>query len=952
MRKNIFLLQALFLLGLQEGYAQSSVGATGNNTIPSPSIASLSRYSDVPINEATGIPNINIPLLNVPMSDNTLTYPISLGYNIQNYENAERISDVGYGWSLIGTSVIYKKAIDGLDECYNNSSLPGHYNNEFNDIYYYSAPGISGKFRIKRDVVANTFSLVNLSPNNVKIEFVRNSNTTTFIAENFTITADNGYKYYFQEYDYSQYICDNIDLYAPTFKSAYYLTKITNPIGVEIATLQYEKKNQVLSDGTIVYQYCKVKSIKTPKGEVTLDFTYDENLKETVNDPFTLNKVSLKTPAGETYYSYLINNSIPSRPNDDPLKRKRILASVKKNDKYNVKIEETLVAYKNTADIYGNAIDGILEKITVPTGGTVQYNFEDNEQYFNYSDPDYMAYLEAYDYDPVVQEKESLLTQPLNTETSQSYTFSIPGDQSKTKRFELDINLDTFEFPAPAMPDPDDPFYDQQPQPTTNASLTFTLKKGTQEIWSRSYNSTVYQNILVFSNNPGSYTLEVSSVDGAKGTGSFGVTGTKFLPGPFRNARPAGGKRVKNIQYYKNSSDTTPEKTINYGYDSFTFNNSSSGYQFFNERDSEGEPASPYILYNNIKVYEAGRGYTRKFFKTPNDYPKVQNGGTTQIPTFFWPNYGITKNGLPFKEEVYDQQNNLLISKEMNYEFANYSDDEYPLNITSTKHSSKPSYIAKTTQTEKVYYPGGKMLENQTETQVSSLNYKPAYIKSVIDGDLKEKFLTYPIGISGYASLENAYMKGIPVQTEEKENGKTVSKASTVFANASVLPTSLISMNLADGSTRADMTMDEYDDKGNLVQFSTVAGLTTAMIYGYSKTSLIAKVEGATYSQVASLANDIINLSDADYLNGSNEPALLSAMDDFRKNPALSGYQITTYTYDPILGITSTTPPSGIREVYEYDTSGRLKTVKRMERDSAGAVSFKTLKEYQYNYKH
>lgn len=953
MKKNILVIQVLLALGLQEGYAQSSIGETVNNPIASPSIASLSRYSDVPINEATGIPNINIPLLDIPMSDNTLSYPISLSYNIQNYENTDRISDIGYGWSLLGTSVIYKKVIGELDECYDNPSAPDHFNNEFDDMYYYSLPGLSGKFRIKRDVAANTFSLINLSPNNAKIEYVKDSNTTTFKADNFTITADNGYKYYFQEYDYGQYPCSNSVFVAPTFKSSYFLTKIVNPIGVEIATLQYEKKNKIFPGGKIEYQYCKIKSIKTPKGEVTFDFAYDESLKETVNDPFTLNKIILKNPAGETYYSYLINNSILTHPYDEEAKRKRVLASIRKNDKNNVKIEETSFIYNNITDFIGRVTDGMLEKVVTPTGGVIQYNFESNEQYFNYSDPEYVAYMEAYGFDPAIQTKETLVNSPLNSETTQIYNFTIPGDPAKIKRFELFINLDTFTYPEPEMPDPNDPIGSQLPPPDIHPRLNFKLKKGSQEIWSGQYsNAAANYNNPVFSNNPGNYTLEVSSADGAKGIGTFGITGTKFLPGPFRNSLPAKGQRIKNIKYYKNISETTPEKTISYGYDSFTLNNSSSGYLFYNERDTEDDPMSPYVLYNNVKVFENGKGYTNKTFKTPHNYPKIQNGGTQLEPAFFWSYYNLTKNGLPSKEEIYDQQNTLLASKEINYEFANYSDAEYPLNILSQKHSSKPAYITKTTQVEKLFYPGGKVLENQSETQISNLNFKPYYMKSVVDGDIKEKFLTYPINISGYAHLENAYMKGFPVKTEEKENGKTVSKSSTLFANSSLLPTSVVTTNIADGSTKESVKMDLYDDKGNLLQVSSPGGLTTALVYGYNKTSLIAKVEGAAYSQIASLATDIITLSDADNLNGTYEPALLTALDNFRKNPALANYPITTYTYDPISGITTTTPPSGLREVYEYDDAGRLKRVKRMEKDSSGTVSFKTLKEYQYNYKH
>jgi hypothetical protein len=54
---------------------------------------------------------------------------------------------------------------------------------------------------------------------------------------------------------------------------------------------------------------------------------------------------------------------------------------------------------------------------------------------------------------------------------------------------------------------------------------------------------------------------------------------------------------------------------------------------------------------------------------------------------------------------------------------------------------------------------------------------------------------------------------------------------------------------------------------------------------------------------------------------------------------------VTTYTYDPLIGVRSITPPSGIREVYIYDTANRLKEIR--ENDATG----KLLKEFKYNYK-
>ncbi|REC69944.1 hypothetical protein DRF60_20945, partial [Chryseobacterium elymi] len=74
-----------------------------------------------------------------------------------------------------------------------------------------------------------------------------------------------------------------------------------------------------------------------------------------------------------------------------------------------------------------------------------------------------------------------------------------------------------------------------------------------------------------------------------------------------------------------------------------------------------------------------------------------------------------------------------------------------------------------------------------------------------------------------------------------------------------------------------------------------------------------------------------------------SEQSLISALDLFRNNSALSTYQITTYTYDPLIGVRSITPPSGIRELYKYDTANRLEKVID--------INGKVLKEYKYNYK-
>lgn len=135
-------------------------------------------------------------------------------------------------------------------------------------------------------------------------------------------------------------------------------------------------------------------------------------------------------------------------------------------------------------------------------------------------------------------------------------------------------------------------------------------------------------------------------------------------------------------------------------------------------------------------------------------------------------------------------------------------------------------------------------------------------------------------------------------------------------------------------------------------------GISTTFIYGYNKTQLIAKIDRAKLSDIPQSAiTAIVNASNDDYIQPQgmtpqqSEQNLINALDTFRQNPALANYVVTTYSYDPLVGMTSTTPPSGFREVYEYDDAGRLKKAKKMEKDAGGNISYKTIKEYQYHNK-
>ncbi|MBP2619697.1 hypothetical protein [Chryseobacterium jejuense] len=204
--------------------------------------------------------------------------------------------------------------------------------------------------------------------------------------------------------------------------------------------------------------------------------------------------------------------------------------------------------------------------------------------------------------------------------------------------------------------------------------------------------------------------------------------------------------------------------------------------------------------------------------------------------------------------------------------------------------------------------------------------------------------------------LINANMVGIPLETTviKKQNaldvGKIISKLEIKYDNpVNLFPSSAISYNLNNISQAStEVTYNQYDSKGNLLQYTTKDDVSTVIIWGYNKTQPIAKIENAKLENIGqSLIDSIVNASDLDAKQGTDtsDEDLIKALNTFRNNPTLSGYQITTYTYDPLIGVRSITPPSGLREVYIYDTAGRLKEVR--EQSNTG----KLLKEFQYNYK-
>ncbi|MEO1485770.1 MAG: hypothetical protein AAFU57_08485 [Bacteroidota bacterium] len=205
---------------------------------------------------------------------------------------------------------------------------------------------------------------------------------------------------------------------------------------------------------------------------------------------------------------------------------------------------------------------------------------------------------------------------------------------------------------------------------------------------------------------------------------------------------------------------------------------------------------------------------------------------------------------------------------------------------------------------------------------------------------------SFDLGTTEMNRLTELNMIGSPVQIKTEKDGGiiTVDQTFTLLNNFPFLQS--LTTKKDQLTSTSEVTFDEYDtSNGNILQYSNMGEISTAVIWGYDKTYPVAKVENATYAQVASLVANIQTLSDADNDRTQgytgNEGALRQALDNLRASLPLA--MVTTFTYDPLIGITSITDPRGYTTYYEYDDYNRLVSTK----DANGHL----LTQNEYHYK-
>jgi YD repeat-containing protein len=255
------------------------------------------------------------------------------------------------------------------------------------------------------------------------------------------------------------------------------------------------------------------------------------------------------------------------------------------------------------------------------------------------------------------------------------------------------------------------------------------------------------------------------------------------------------------------------------------------------------------------------------------------------------------------------------------------------------------------------------------------------------------KEYTYPSAALGgiYVEMENRNILSPVIKEITKRGNKELYIKKTNFSNdpsvttGLILPRSVQSSYTGAPNLKDDVVYEHYDNAGNPLQYVATDGIKVAAVWGYDQLLPIARVMNAEAKNVfhtsfedadgnmlagktgrksrsGGYSKALSNLTNGTYVlswwqkngsawefqvnanisvtNGAYTINLAGQVDEVRFYPA--GAQMTTYTYDPLIGITGECDTRNKASYYAYDGYGRLQHIRDQDNN--------IIKQFDYNY--
>ena len=403
------------------------------------------------------------------------------------------------------------------------------------------------------------------------------------------------------------------------------------------------------------------------------------------------------------------------------------------------------------------------------------------------------------------------------------------------------------------------------------------------------------------------------------------------------------------------------------------------------------------IYYNQVEEYNGtptlNTGKTKYTFNTDIGnlgFPMSPCGYTTPFLNYIW------NVGLPTGVYKYDNNNTIVYLKNIEYQRVGIDQGNIsafqviPKYIGSLKgywgsivdqtcpifYKIYTDNLLKSKEEEIFYYSNKQSISNSSNYKYNNYQFLVSQTTSNSNGDVIVKKIKYPSDYSitdpVITKMKTQFVIGQPVESQTWKNGLLVEGYTNKFGEVSpnvFMPTQVYRLATPTPLTTIDMDDDldkltytkmntdgyyhlagelTYGLYGNESKFNKINDVKTAYVWGYNNTYPIVKAENINNTDLTAAVNSassnniqgtLINIGD---MTTSVQKNTWQAFNTTLRSTLPANTMVTTYTYKPLVGITSQTDPNGVTTYYEYDCFGRLKLIK----DKDGNI----LKTYDYHY--
>jgi YD repeat-containing protein len=957
---------------------------TAQNSLPStdytpqkPTTAAFTKYGEIPIDYSTGVPNIQIPICE--LKSGNITIPVSISYHASGIKVRDVASELGLGWVLNAGGFISQTTVGRIDGYGDHPAIPNArgifnyinslpnltsiYNAEYNywhyvtkqinsdnysDRFYFSLPsGESGIFR--KDFYSDTIYTIPYKP----IKIIKNPVTTGTEWDYKIITSD-GTQHFFV----SSKIVGEDDIYIPK--------KIISWNNSD-TVLFYLKTISSGASSTLNYSDCINWSTDYPQ------LIQGNGCAKTIIDPFnTTQNFVHNASSNRVYGAFTVLDSIVSRNETahfqyladrqdrggQGLRLQSINLKFRNSNKriFSYRFKQSYFGAGNPSlrlkldSLYAQDSNGkIIEKYSFKYNSTNLPNYPDLGTSRGSFYEDYWGYYNG-------KEKTYCIPSFLNDLCYVSMS-NYYGDMHPDEDYAKASILSEIQFPTGGKDVFDFELNRASSNPynyTSHNEYPFMGMGGLRikTITSYSDNNTISliksyeyenaQNKTISAEN--FYYAQESFVgyvdpDNCPETQRASYTQNTFNSNPIKPITMYNGASVlyEKVTEYLGTSSANIGKTV-YTYNISDFEEgvdpelTTNDYHFYNYYQWDHGNYSPLLNEKYIYKYVNG-GYSllQKESNSYEDYKQktfytginlgsvmgIENWGNCSIDGAF--NAYLSTNYY-FQSLAYSDTKGytnvpLLSSKQT----INYFDDYQVIFNDIFTYDDHTHLIKKETSTSK------------DDWSIIKFKYPYNFKGTAVYDTLVAHNCITPI-IEKIDSLSGKFLQSI--KTNYKDWGNKIYAPETIISKK--------------GSKNVDTRIQyyNYDTKGNVLDVSKAKDIRDIYIWGYHQTYPIAKFDNTTYSTITSnttLVNYVKQLESYTDLSSQTTRDNLKSLNDNIRKSLPSNVLVTTFTFNPLLGMTSQTDPNGVTTYYEYDSFGRLKLI----RDDDGNI----LKTYEYNYK-